>query len=64
MTQWDALFSDDRHDRDGSSTATAPPRTPQQIHVDPENVRNGLVQLGSRSCGFPRKSTCSKSSSA
>ena len=45
MTQWDALFSDDRHDHDGSSTATAPARTPSQIHVDPDNVRNGLVQL-------------------
>jgi hypothetical protein len=44
MSPWETLFADDQ--RPPCATATAGrPRTPSHIRIDPENARNGLIQL-------------------
>jgi hypothetical protein len=45
MTQWDTLFPDDHRPQSAAPAAAARPSLPSQIRIDPENVRNGLVQL-------------------
>ena len=42
---WDTLFPDDHRRRLRAPAAAARSRLPSQIRIDPENVRNGLVQL-------------------
>jgi hypothetical protein len=44
MAHWDTLFPDNHRTRAGAS-ASIGSRLPSQIRIDPENVRNGLVQL-------------------
>ena len=43
--QWDTLFPDDYPTRGATPAAATRSRLPSQIRVDPENVRNGLMQL-------------------
>ena len=46
MAHWDTLFPDDQPDAAAGAGRRQPgPRLPSQIRIDPENVRNGLVQL-------------------
>jgi hypothetical protein len=47
MTEWAGLFSDTAvlPPLARPAEATAPPRLPSRIRLDPENVRNGLVRL-------------------
>ena len=45
MAQWDTLFPDDHRPRAGASASAIGSRLPSRIRIDPENVRNGLVQL-------------------
>lgn len=46
MAQWDELFADDcQTPRAVPVDPAARSRQPSQIRIDPENVRNGLVQL-------------------
>ncbi len=45
MAHWDTLFRDDHQPRGAVPASATRSRLPSQIRIDPENVRNGLVQL-------------------
>ena len=45
MANWSTLFSDDRATMVAQPAAASQSRSPSQVRIDPENVRNSLVQL-------------------
>jgi len=45
MAEWDGLFPDDHSTPVAAPAAATRSRQPSRIRVDPENVKNGLVQL-------------------
>ena len=45
MGDWDTLFPDEQTATGASLAAATRSRLPSRIRVDPDNVRNGLVQL-------------------
>jgi uncharacterized protein YgbK (DUF1537 family) len=45
MADWDTLFAHDHATRVTAPAISTGSRRPSHIRVDPENVRNGLVQL-------------------